>query len=170
MAARASSRGLAARISPASLPTPWRAAESTVTRALTDIGFGKKFKADFFRDGNVMPKDFEIVAGPDNYESAARFKSESTGLTVRDITYEVGRYFQRKASEAGVIISTLTPGSKGSVAGLKPFEIITHVNGKQIEFAVRARANGNLLMEGSHGRAVVHLGRFFERLGIKPPA
>jgi hypothetical protein len=35
---------------------------------------------------------------------------------------------------------------------------------------MRARANGNLLMEGSHGRAVVHLGRFFERLGIKPPA
>jgi hypothetical protein len=114
------------------LPTPWQSAENAVTRALTDIGFGKKFRAEFFRDGNVLSKDFEIVAAPEHYDSAPRFKSDTTGLTVRNITYEVARYFQKKPGDPGVIISTLTPGSKGSVAGLKPFEIITHVNDKPV--------------------------------------
>lgn len=46
---------------------------------------------------------------------------------------------------------------------------VAAVNGKQVEFEVKAMSNGTLLMEGSHGRAVVNLARFFERLGIKPP-
>jgi len=47
---------------------------------------------------------------------------------------------------------------------------VTAAKGKQIEFAVVAKWNDTILMEGSHGRAVVHLARFFERLGIKLPA
>jgi fluoroacetyl-CoA thioesterase len=47
---------------------------------------------------------------------------------------------------------------------------VTAVKGKQIEFAVQAKAGDTVLMEGSHGRAVVNLARFFERLGVKPPA
>jgi serine protease Do len=114
------------------VPTPWAPAESRFTRALTDFGFGKKYTADFFRDGKVLPKDFTIVEGPQYYESAPKFKSDATGITVRDITYEARRYFQKKPGDPGVIISMLTPGSKGSVAGLKPFEIITHVNDKPV--------------------------------------
>lgn len=44
---------------------------------------------------------------------------------------------------------------------------VTAVKGKQVEFAVQAKWGDTVLMEGSHGRAVVHLERFFERLGIK---
>jgi len=47
---------------------------------------------------------------------------------------------------------------------------VTGVKGRRVEFAVRARAGGTLLMEGSHGRAVVDLARFFARLGAAPPA
>jgi C-terminal processing protease CtpA/Prc len=114
------------------IPTPWQPAENAFTRALTDFGFGKKYTADFFRDGKILPKDFTIVEGPQYYESTPKFKSEATGITVRDITFEARRYFQKKAADPGVIISMLTPGGKGSVAGLKPFEIITHVNDKPV--------------------------------------
>lgn len=110
------------------MPRPWPPAENTVSRALTDLGFGKKFRAEFFSDGNVIYKDSEVVQSPPHYDSARKHKSEPLGLTVRDLTYEVRRYFHKKDDDPGVIVSKIEPGSKASVSGIKPYEIITHVN------------------------------------------
>ncbi|MBM4019727.1 MAG: PDZ domain-containing protein [Planctomycetes bacterium] len=114
------------------IPTPWPGVENQLTRALTDLGFGTKFKAEFFRDGQTVLKDLEVAPGPPHYESAPRAKSAALGLTVRDLTYEVRRYFQKKDDEPGVVVSKVEPGGKASVAGLKPYEIITHVNDKPV--------------------------------------
>ena len=110
------------------IPSPWPPAENSFTRALTELGFGTKYKAEFFRDGAVTSKEFEVIEGPCYYDSAPRHKSEALGLTVRDLTYEVRRHFQKKPGDPGVIVSKIEPGSKASVSGIKPYEIITHVN------------------------------------------
>jgi predicted thioesterase len=47
--------------------------------------------------------------------------------------------------------------------------VVTAVNGRQVEFAVSAKWGEVLLMEGSHGRAVVNLARFFAKLGTRVP-
>ena len=47
---------------------------------------------------------------------------------MRDLTYEVRRYFQIKENDPGVIISKIEKGSKAAVAGLKPYEIVLNVN------------------------------------------
>jgi S1-C subfamily serine protease len=114
------------------IPPPWPSPENSLVRSLTDLGFGTKFKAEFFRDGQMVMKDLEVTASPPTYESAPRYKSAALGLTVRDLTYEVRRYFQKKADEPGAIVSKIEQGSKASVAGIKPFEIITHVNDKPV--------------------------------------
>ena len=114
------------------IPTPWPSAENTFRRTLTDLGFGTKFKAEFSHDGRLVTKDFEIAQSPTHYESAPRFKSQALGITVRDVTFELRRYFQKKDDEPGVIISKIEPGGKASVAGIKPYEIITHINDKPI--------------------------------------
>jgi hypothetical protein len=115
------------------IPTPWPAAESTLLRTLTDLGFGKKFVAEFAHGGKVEKKDFTVVEGPPTYESAPRFKLGPLGLTVRDLTYDVRRYFQKPDDEPGVVISKIELGSKASVAGLKPYEVITHVNDQPVK-------------------------------------
>ncbi len=46
---------------------------------------------------------------------------------------------------------------------------VTAVKGRQVEFAISAKWGEVLLMEGSHGRAVVNLARFFARLGMRTP-
>lgn len=115
------------------LPAPWPSAENTFTRALTDLGFGTSFQAEFFQDGKEVRKPFEVVRGPKTYDSAARHKNEELGLSVRDMTYEVRRYFQKTPDDPGVVISKIEPGSKGSVAGLRPYEIITHVNDEAVQ-------------------------------------
>jgi S1-C subfamily serine protease len=48
------------------------------------------------------------------------------------MTYEVRRYFRKKPGDAGVIVAKIEPGSKASVSGLKPYEIITHINDKLV--------------------------------------
>jgi serine protease Do len=114
------------------IPQPWPSAESQLNRSLTDLGFGKKFVAEFFCQGTTKNLDFVVVQSPAHYDSGPRFKSAALGLTVRDLTYEVRRYFQKTDAEPGVIVSKIEPGSKASVAGVKPYEIITHVNDQPV--------------------------------------
>lgn len=114
------------------IPSPWPPVTNSFTRTLTNLGFGRKLKADFFHDGQLLEREFTIVESPAHFDSAKRFKSESLGLTVRDLTYEVRRYYQKTDDEPGVIVSKIERGSKASVAGLKPYEIITHVDDQPV--------------------------------------
>jgi serine protease Do len=131
------------------IPPPWQSAENSFTRALTDLGFGRRYQAEFFIDGRIVTKRFEVTPMPTHYESAGRHKAAALGLTVRDLTYEVRRYFQKAEGEPGIIVSRVEPGSKASVAGIKPYEIVTHVNARPVadvkEFAKAvATAGGEL--------------------------
>jgi serine protease Do len=117
------------------VPRPWPPAENTLTRALTDLGFGRAFTAEFFHDGKTDKKPFKVAESPAHYDSAAKHKLDSLGVTVRDMTYEVRRYFQLEPTDPGVIISKIEMGSKASTAGLKPFELITHVNDQPVNTA-----------------------------------
>ena len=114
------------------LPTPWAPVANGFVRLLTDLGFGTRYRLAYIVDGVVREETFTVEPGPVDYESAPRHTSEPLGLTVRDLTYEVRRYMQRNAEEPGVVVSNLVPGSRASVAGLKPFEVITHVGGEAV--------------------------------------
>jgi hypothetical protein len=114
------------------IPTPWPPVENELQRTLTDQGFGTRYQAEFAHDGKIEKKDFSVVQGPAHYESAPKYKHAGLGLTLRDMTYEVRRYMQRKNDEPGVVISKIELGSKASIAGLKPYEVITHVNDQPV--------------------------------------
>ena len=114
------------------IPTPWSKVENTLVRNITDLGFGKTYTAELFHDGKIDRKTFTVVEGPTHYQSAAKFKNEALGLTVKDMTYEVRRYLQKKLDDPGVVISKIEMGSKASVSGLKPYELITHVNDQPV--------------------------------------
>ncbi len=92
---------------------------------------------------------FAVTESPAYFDSAPRFKSKPLGLTARNLTYEVRRYFQKKDDEPGVILSNIEAGSKASVAGLKPYEIITAVNEKPVkdvkEFEAAVTSGGDEL-------------------------
>lgn len=114
------------------IPQPWPPVENNLTKTLTKAGIGRKYRAEFFIDGEIVMKEFNIVESPPHYDSAPRVESESLGITVRDLTYEVRRYFQKQDDEFGIIVSKVEPGSKASVAGVRPYELITHLNDQPV--------------------------------------
>jgi len=114
------------------IPTPWPPAESKLNRKLTDVGFDKKYVATFFTGGKEVKKTFTVLPCPTHYESAPSHKSVPLGVTVRDLTFEAKRFFQKTATDPGVIVYAVEPGSRGGVGGLRPLEIITHVNDKPV--------------------------------------
>ncbi|MCK5113499.1 MAG: PDZ domain-containing protein [Phycisphaerae bacterium] len=117
------------------IPTPFSPTENFFTRKITDLGFGKEFKLEIYRDGKRLDKDFTVTQSPAYYLSAPKYKSKELGITVRDLTYEARRYFQKKPADPGVIVSKIEPGSKASVAGIKPYELIISVNGVEVKNA-----------------------------------
>ena len=114
------------------LPAPWPAAENEVGKQLRDIGFGQMYAAELYLDGERIVKQMVVEQTPTYYDSAARFKSDTVKLTVRDLTFEVRRYMQLTETDPGIIVSKVEPGGKADVAGIKPFEVITHINDKPI--------------------------------------
>ena len=100
--------------------------------AVTELGFGKKYTAEFFHDGKVDAKAFTVVEGPAHFDNAPKYKEARLGLTVKDLTYEVRRYMQKKVDDPGVIVGKIEMGSRASKAGIKPYEVITHVNDQPV--------------------------------------
>ncbi|HEY3243461.1 MAG TPA: PDZ domain-containing protein [Phycisphaerae bacterium] len=130
------------------LPTPWPSAASRLNRALTDLGIGKHYRAECSCDGQKLTKELTVAECPPHFESAPRCISAPLGLTVRNLTYEVRRYFQKDADDPGLIVAKVESGSRASTAGIKPYEIITHVNGKPVrtvaDFEAAASASTEL--------------------------
>ncbi|MDY7109062.1 MAG: PDZ domain-containing protein [Planctomycetota bacterium] len=132
------------------LPQPWGSVDNQLNRALTQVGFGTPFVADVYREEEVRQRGFRVTESPPHYGAAARYKSEGLGVSVRDLTYEVRRYFQIAEDEPGVIIAKVEPGEKAAVAGLRPYEIIISINDEPIEsveeFETIVRDPGELRM------------------------
>ncbi|MCL2641063.1 MAG: PDZ domain-containing protein, partial [Phycisphaerales bacterium] len=112
--------------------SPWPRANNSVVRTVTELGFGKTYTAEFFHDGKLDKKTFTVVEGPAYFDNSPRYKDAKLGVTVKNLTYEVQRYMLRTADEPGVIVGKIELGSRASKAGLKPFEVITHVNDQPV--------------------------------------
>jgi len=115
-----------------SLPIPWDPICNNFNKSLKSIGWGNKFRIELFRKGKIISKEFIVKKAPLHFEISEKYKRKSLGVTIKNITFEVKRYYKRKDSDLGVLITKIELGSKVSVAGIKPYELITHIDGKKI--------------------------------------
>jgi serine protease Do len=114
------------------MPAPWPAVNTSFNRLLTSCGIGTKYTAEFFSKGEILKKDLTVSNSPTHYDSAPKHKCAVLGITVRDLTFEVRRYLQKGEDDPGIVISKAEAGSKAAVAGIKPFELITHIDGEPV--------------------------------------
>ena len=65
------------------------------------------------------------------------------------MTFEVRSYFKFDDKAPGIVIARVKPGSPAAVAGLKPFELVTEVNGEKVsgakDFAAKIKGKADLV-------------------------
>lgn len=114
------------------VPTPWPGRNTSMSKILDKFVNGDTYYLKIFSKGEKKTKSFTVCKGPVHYEAAKKLQAETIGLTLKPLTFEVARYFRKAHKAPGLIVSGITPGSKASTAGIKPYEIITHLNGEPI--------------------------------------
>ncbi len=115
----------------ANMSPPWPSRENSLTRLLTSIGVGRDITIEYLREGEFATGEFTTAYAPPDYNNAPRFAVKELGITVKPITYEVARYFDLP-EDAGVIVSKVEDGGRGSVAGLYQYILIVRVNGEKV--------------------------------------
>lgn len=103
-----------------------------LTKLLTRLGPGTKVAIAYLDGTEKKSQDFILEWAPYDYSSAAKFKDEKSGLTVKDLTYDIRAILHLDASQPGVICAKVEPGEKAAVAQIHPSVILTEINGRPI--------------------------------------
>ena len=114
---------------------PWPNVENSVNKLLTQHGVGARLKLVYLRGGERREADIVLEAAPVHYKNAKRARNRALGLSVADLTFEVRRFFKFADDAPGVVIAKVKPGSPAQVAGLRPCELVTDVNGEPVKGA-----------------------------------
>lgn len=129
--------------------TPWPDVEDELNKSFSAFGTGAKVTVVYARDGERKETEVTLAAAPVHYASAKRMRNRALGLSVKDLTFEVRRYFKFEMSDPGVVIAKVKPGSPAAVAGLKPYELVTEVNGEKVadakDFVAKVKGRADLL-------------------------
>ncbi len=115
------------------LPTPWGSIRNRMSQILGDIGIGGKARLSILHKGEPRELKFTISAAPMSFDTAEKFNDPKLGISVGDLTYEVRNYFRLKPENDGVIVAAVKAGGRAAVAGLRPYEIITTINGEPVK-------------------------------------
>jgi hypothetical protein len=114
------------------IPPPWPAVQTVTSKTLAMIGFGKPFQLEYARGGAVARLDLVVELSPPHFNNTPKIPFAAIGLSACNTTFEVARTLRRKADAPGVVVSRVEPGSPAAVAGIKPFELITHVDDQPV--------------------------------------
>ena len=128
----------------------WFNRRNALTQLLTTIGLGKKATLSFRHGDEVKSADFVIEKAPPDLDSADKFKDEWTGLTVKDITYEVRRVLRLEPGYEAVIVYEVEPGSTAAVGQITPMEFVEEINGQKVtDIELFEEFIGRLVEEGT---------------------
>ena len=86
--------------------------------------------------------------GPAYYGNADEAKFETAGLNVKALTFETRAYYKIPDDKSALIVSRVVAGSRASIAGLRPYDLILEVNDQSVTtpdaFAEQAKTGGTL--------------------------
>jgi hypothetical protein len=125
--------------------SPWPPANNYLNQILTQIGEDKKITLTFCRGDKEETREFILGKAPYDYESAEKYKDENTGLTVRELTYEVRYAWRLPKDFKGLIISKIEEGSKAAIGGVRSFELITKIDDQPMDSIEKFKKLMNLL-------------------------
>jgi hypothetical protein len=114
------------------MPPPWPARRNFLTELLTRFGEGTSVKLTYLRGGEERESELALEKAPTDFESAAKFKSEELGFTVKEVTYEVRHYFRLGEDETVLVVAGVEPGGKAALGKVSPYVLLRRVNGEPV--------------------------------------
>jgi len=112
---------------------PWPSRDNYLTGLLGDIGRDTTVKLIYIHEARIVEKDFTIQQAPRDMVSAAKYKNEKLGLTVKDVTYEVRAALRLKPDEPCVVVTKVEQGTPAALARITVFELIRAVDGTAVD-------------------------------------
>ena len=129
--------------------TPWPDVENSLNTLMTEFGAGAKVTIVYARDGRRCEAPVVLESAPVHYKNAPKARNRTLGLSVRDMTFEVRRFFKFDEKAPGIVIAKVKPGSPADVAGLGEYELVTEVNGEKVtgakDFAAKVKGKKDLV-------------------------
>jgi serine protease Do len=116
-------------------PQPWKTQDTALHRLLKTWGDGTTFDVQYLRGKDTKTASLKVEFGPPTFDSAPRQKDDGTGLTVRDMTYEVRASLRLGDGAPGVVVSRTEPGSPAAQARIGKNEIVEEVEAKPVKDA-----------------------------------
>lgn len=113
-------------------PQPWKSQDTALHRLLKGWGEGTSYEIQFLRKRETKTATFQVEWSPPTYDSAEKKKDDGTGLTVRDLTYEVRAGLRLSADAPGVVVARVEPGSPAAQTRIGKNELIQEVEGKHV--------------------------------------
>ncbi len=112
---------------------PWPSQDNYLTRLLADVGRGTTVKLTYIHGSEPVEKEFTIEQAPRDALSAAKYKSEKLGLTVKDATYEVRAALRLKPDEPAVVVTKVDQGTPAALARINAYELIRTIDGVSVD-------------------------------------
>ena len=113
-------------------PQPWKSQDTPRHQLFKKWGEGTTFDLQYLRKKEIKTASLKVEIGPPTFDSAARKKDDGTGLTVRDMTYEVRASLRLSEDAAGVVVARVEPGSPAAQARIGKNELIQEVEGRHV--------------------------------------
>ena len=133
---------------------PWPEVENSINTLMTEFGAGAKVTIVYARDGKRHETPVVLEPAPVHYKNAPKARNRTLGLSVRDMTFEVRRFFKFDDKASGIVIAKVKPGSPADVAGLDEYELVTEVNGEKVtgakDFAAKVKGKKDLIFAVRH--------------------
>jgi len=111
---------------------PWPSQDNYLTRMLADIGAGTTVRLCYLHDGKKQEQEFTIEQSPRDMLSAAKYKNEKLGLTVKELTYEVRAALRLQENDAAVVVTQVEQGTPAALARINPYELIRAIDGEPV--------------------------------------
>lgn len=110
----------------------WFRMNNALNQILTRMTIGSKVKLKYYSQGQVQEKEFVLEKAPRDFSSSEKYKEDITGLTVKDITYEVRHRVKLSKDFQGVIVYRVEPGSSADVAKIRFMDFIETIEDKNV--------------------------------------
>ena len=111
---------------------PWTSRRNVLVKLLEAYGIGTTYELELWRAGAAKTLALTVEQSPRDVGSALKAKDSLTGLTVKELTYEVRHALHLAANAPGVLVADVEEGMAAFQARIGVNELVREMDGEPV--------------------------------------